>query len=623
MATIADALNSALAHHLRGELQQAETIYRQILAADARNSDALHLLGYIQYQVGRGDIAIDHIRRAIEIAPGIATYHSNLGLVLRAQGSIDAALASYLKAYELDPTSAEACNNIAIVYADQRNAGLAIEWYNRAIQARPNYAEAYNNLGNTFNQTGQIDKAIGCYEQAIRLKPDFAEAHDNLGVVLAQCGELGDAAEHFERAVQLNPNLPQAHNNRGNALSTLGRQTEAIASFRKALELRPDFPEALSNLANSLTCTGEPAEAIALARRAVAARPRYPGGWSNLGMALQHSGFVEEAAAAFARAVELDPGGVSYRFNQSLCMLLSGDLERGWDAYEVRFKHKGNALLAPPPPQPRWAGEDLAGKSVLILPEQGLGDVIQFARYLPTLKQRGARVVLQCQTPLLRLMRSLRDVDEVIDIKEPPPKTDFCAYVMSLPRLFQTRLISIPADVPYLRADDVDIARWKDRLAPLGDGMKVGLVWSGSRTHAADHFRSIPLSALDPLADISGVHFISLQKDRRDEPAGRMSKRLIDHTADLTDLADTAALIANLDLVISVDTSIVHLAGAMAAPVWVLLHAGPDFRWLMNRDDSPWYPTARLFRQDAITEWDPVMQRLSRALREMVLVRSS
>ncbi len=615
MATIAEALGLALSHHQKGQLQQAENIYRQILAVEPRNADALHLLGFLAYQVGRPEIAIEHIKQAIEISPGFSAYHSNLGIVYRSQGRVDDAMNCYKRAFEIDPRNADCCNNIAILHADRRETQQAIEWYNRAIAANPQYAEAYSNLGNVYSAVGQRDQAIASYEQALRIRPNFAEAHDNLGVVLANCGEFADAIDAFEHAIQYKPDFPQPYNNRGNALSALGRQQEAIASFQKALELNPAFPEAYSNLANSLTAVGQTDDAIRNATRALELRPKYSGALSNLGMAQQHCGNADAAHECFSKALSLEPENPTYEFNLALNMLLRGDFENGWERYEVRFRQKHVQSLTPVPTTPKWNGEDLNGKSVLILPEQGLGDIIQFARYIPLLKQRGAsRIILQCQTSLQRLMRSLPGIDEVLDLQSNQPITDYWIHVMSLPRAFQTRLETIPQNVPYLSAAFEDIQAWKNRLADVGVGKRVGIVWSGSRVHAADHFRSIPLATLDPLADVPGIQFISLQKDRRDEPAGKLSERLIDHTSHLNDLADTAALIANLDLVISVDTSIVHLAGAMNKPVWVLLHAGPDFRWLMNREDSPWYPSAMLYRQSKITEWSPVIEKMKLAL---------
>jgi len=575
-----EALNRALAHHRRGELAQAEAIYRQLLEAEPALADALQLLGFLLHQRGQSEQALPFIQQAIALSPGVAFYHSNLGLVQRALGQRDAALASFMQAQRLEPGSAETCNNLGVVHADG----------------------------------GRNEDAARCFERATALHPDFAEAHNNLGIALVALARHALALASFENALRLRPDIADHHNNLGLALAALGRRPEAIESYRRAVALRPDFAVALSNLALNLTREGAADEAVATARHAVASDPQLAQGWSHLGSALQHSGALVEAMTAFRKAHALAGDSPTHEANFALCLLLAGEWDAGWQAYECRFDHPAYAPLAPPPRCPIWQGEPLQGRSILVMAEQGLGDVIHFARYAPLLKARGARVLLQCQPALRRLMGSLAGVDERVDSQTAPPSTDLAVAMMSLPHRFQTRPDSIPAAVPYLQPELADVLTWRRRLNGLQDKPRVGLAWQGSQTHGADRYRSLPLAALDALADVNGVHFISLQRDRPDEPAGPMGGRLIDLSAELTDMADMAALIANLDLVISVDTSVCHLAGAMARPVWVLLHAGPDFRWLMDREDSPWYPTARLFRQRRVNQWGEVIERVREAL---------
>ena len=575
-----EALHSALAHHQSGDLASAETIYRSLLDADPTLADARQLLGFLLHQRGQSEQALPCILQAIALTPGVAFYHSNLGLVQRALGQNDAALASFSEALRLEPGSAETCNNLGVVHADG----------------------------------GRQEDAARCFERAAALRPDFAEAHNNLGIALVALGRHALALASFESALRLRPDVADHHNNQGLALAALGRRPEAIESYRRAVALRPDFAVALSNLALNLMREGAAEEAVATARMAVAHDPALAAGWSHLGSALQHSGALAEAMAAFRKAHSLTGDSATHQANHALCLLLAGEWDAGWLAYECRFDHPAYTPLAPPPRCPTWRGEPLEGRSILVMAEQGLGDVIQFARYAPLLKARGARVLLQCQPALRRLMGSLAGVDARVDSQAAPPDTDLAVAVMSLPQRFQTRLHSIPAAVPYLQPALADVLAWRRRLNDLQDKPRVGLVWQGSPTHGADRYRSLPLAALDALADIDGVHFISLQRERQAEPVGPMAARLIDHSAHLGDMADMAALIANLDLVITVDTSVCHLAGAMARPVWVLLHAGPDFRWLMDREDSPWYPTARLFRQRRVNQWDEVMVRVREAL---------
>jgi tetratricopeptide (TPR) repeat protein len=582
MPDVLETLKAALVHHQRGEWAPAEALYRQVLATEPEQPDALHLLGFMTHQRGDSARALEPMQKAIALAPGVAFQHANLGLVQRALGQLDAAHASLLQAHRLDPAAADTCNTLGAVCAESGRHEEAVGWYQKALDLRPDHVGAQVNLGHAWAALRRPDQALACFEAARGAQPDHPGVHFMVGT----------------------------------ALSQLGRHDEAVVAFRQALAQRPDDALALSHLAKTLTRVGAADAAIVAARQALALQPALADAWSHLGTPLQHQGAVIEAEAAFRKSLAIDAHRPYDRFNLALNLLLQGDFEAGWSAYECRLDLPSYPRLGPAPRCPVWRGEALAGRSLLVMAEQGLGDLIQFVRYVPLLRERGATVVLQGQPGLLRLMQTLRGVAHCVDVEQTPPETDYAVPVMSLPQRFGTTLASIPAAVPYLHATLPDTLKWRRRLAGLQDGPRVGLVWQGRATHGADRYRSLPLSALDPLTELDGVHFISLQRDPPPEAPGAMAQRLTDLAAEQTDMADLAGLLANIDLVISVDTAVCHLAGAMARPVWVLLQAGPDFRWLTGRDDSPWYPSARLFRQTRLGDWTGVVERVRKALHD-------
>lgn len=422
--------------------------------------------------------------------------------------------------------------------------------------------------------------------QALRINPNFPEACYNLGVVLERQGQLDQAITAFQQAITLKPDYAQAHNNLGNALCSQGRLDEAIAACRQATILQPNFAEAHCDLGSALHEKGDRAAAIAAYRRALACNANLP-----------------EA-----------------HYNLAQLLLLQGDFAPGWTEQEWRGLSKNFPSRRQNFPQPQWDGSALAGRTILLHLEQGYGDVLQFVRYVPMVAARGGTVILACVPELRRLLKDTPGVMRWLMDGEPLPTFDVHCPLLSLPLAFGTSLQNIPQTVPYLHADAQDTARWREVLAADTQAFKVGLVWAGRPTHINDRNRSLSLNALAPLAQVPGVSFYSLQKGPASQQAltPPPGLSLIDHTAELKDFADTASLIANLDLVISVDTAVVHLAGAMAKPVWTLLPSMPDWRWLLDRDDSPWYPTMRLFRQSSRGDWAGVITQVTQALAALV-----
>jgi hypothetical protein len=425
-----------------------------------------------------------------------------------------------------------------------------------------------------------------------------------------------EALAALDRALALQPDNADAHSNRGIVLSDIKRHDEAIASFDRALQLAPDHVEALSNKAAVLLALKRHDEALACCHRALALAPDHVGALCNHGTILNATMRQDEARAIYEHALTLAPDAPKLHGNLATVCLLTGDFARGFAEYEWRWKKDTLARTLRPFPQPLWQGEDIAGKTILLHSEQGFGDTLQFCRYAPLVAARSARVILEVEPPLAALMRTLSGPSQVIAKGSPLPPFDVHCPLMSLPLACGTVLDTVPAETPYLKASAP--SGWRDRLTGLRRPA-IGLVWSGNPRHERDNDRSMSLAALLPLLDADAT-FVSLQKEPRPGDAALLAERsdILRFGEKTGDFADTAALIGELDLVITVDTSVAHLAAALGKPVWIMVQYLPDWRWLLAREDSPWYPTARLFRQDATHRWDGVIARVNAALRDFV-----
>ncbi len=496
----------------------------------------------------------------------------------------------------------------------------AEQLYRRILSQQPNHVGAMYLLGLVANQTGQADTAIDLISRAIALKASLPGAYYNLGIALQNNGRLAEAIGAYRQAIARNPADAQAHGNLGAALKDSGELEEAINVYRQGLAINPDSAEIFSNLGNALNEAGRRNEAIAAYGRAIALKPELAQVHYNLGLVLQDVGQVDQAIAAYRRAIALNPDWPQAHNDLALALLLRGDFQTGWKEHEWRLKlpgiqaHKSNF-------QPLFTGQEIAGQTILLHAEQGLGDTIQFLRYVPLLASRGAKIILEVQCGLERIAESVAGVHRILKRGEPLPPFDFQGPLMSLPLALKTTLESIPASIPYLFPDPELVESWRDKVSKPPAGLRTALAWAGNPLHKKDSSRSIPFSVLSPLSTVSGVQFYSLQKGEAARRAANPPSELsfIDLTNELGDFADTAALIAQMDLVISVDTAVVHLAGAMGKPVWVMLPFAPDWRWMLNREDSPWYPTMRLFRQKRIGDWEDVVRRVGEALGERVI----
>jgi tetratricopeptide (TPR) repeat protein len=551
-------LREAVALQQNGAFAEAEDLYREILKLRPKHFDAMQLLGALTLQSNRIEEGIELLKKAVAINGMQAPLHSNLAFAYNALRRFKEGLASA----------------------------------NRALALQADFVDALNNRGNALAGLDAPADALVSFERALTLRPEFAQAWNNRACVLRDLGRAADALASCDQAIALQANYAEAWSNRANALSDLNRPQDAQQSYQRALELAPAFADA----------------------------------WNNLGLTLVDLNQHEEALQHYERAIALSPAFAEAHWNASLCLLQLRRFEEGWQKYEWRWQRNRIKASQRVFAQPLWLGDfSIAGKTILLHAEQGLGDTLQFCRYAARVSGLGARVILEVPSELMRLLTNLDGVAQLIEQGQPLPPFDCHCPLLSLPLAFKTELASIPATTPYLFADAQASQRWAERLANSGEDstLKVGLVWAGgSRPHVAelrknDARRSIALDALRPILEIPHVRFYSLQKGPAAQQLAQtpeLGARLVDYTDELTDFADTAALVANLDLVISVDTAVAHLAGALGKPVWILNRLDTCWRWMLERADSPWYSSAQLFRQPVLGDWASAIESARAAL---------
>lgn len=601
----------------QGYMDEAVASFGHGLKLRPDNTEMLNNLGLALLKQDKPGEAIAAFQRALAVQPDDAKARHNLNRALREQGHFEELLASQRQTVGQRPDSAQAHNDLGLTLYEQSKLDEAVAAFRQALALQANFAEAHNNLGLVRAAQGHHDEAIAAYRRAIACKPTFAEAHNNLGIALRQMGQPEAAVASCREAARLRPELPEAHNNLGSALEELGRYDEAIDSLNEALRLRPEFAKAHNNLGIGYWYKGRFEEAAASYRRAIELMPEMAEAHNNLGNVLRDQGRFDEALTSYRQAEELKPNYCDPHWNQSLVWLVQGDFERGWAEYEWRWQLKN--FKRRQCPQPLWDGSPLAGRTILLAAEQGLGDTLQFIRYAPLVRQHGATVLAEVQKPLRQLLGGLAGVDRLLVQGEATPEFDVYAPLLSLPRLLRTTLANVPADVPYLHADAALVAKWRDEVASL-PGFRIGIAWQGSPANRTDRGRSIPLECFEALARVPGITLVSLQKGLGSEQIAALADRfhVVDFGKQLDEesgpFMDTAAVMRHLDLVVTCDSSLAHLAGALGVPVWIGLMLSPDWRWLLKRDDSPWYPTARLFRQSRVGDWREVFERMAAAL---------
>jgi len=551
---------------------------------------------------GVGDPALERmINEAIE-------HHRNSRFQQAAEG--------YWKVMEADPGHAQATYLLGMVMHRIGENEKAIELISQALAFGYGGAEEYCNLGIIYNQLGRLEDVVECQKQSIARDPQYTAAYFNLGNAYRDLSQPEAAIEALQTAVAQKPDFPQAYNNLGLAQYDAGRFEDALACYDKALTSKPDYTDAYLNMGNALRELGRPDAAAVSFQKAIVLDHDLFEAHNNLGNVLMEQDQLEAAAASYATAIGLKPDDPGAHKNLGIISLLQGDFETGWPEYSWRRLEDDPVFKVRNYKPPFWDGEDLTGKTIFVYPEQGLGDIIQFVRYLPMLRQRGGRVAFDIPLPMARLMWDLDGIDVSLKDGDTLPPFDYHIPLLELPKLLGTTLDTIPAAKAYLHADKNLVEAWGERLGPKEE-FRIGLVWGGSPDHLKDRDRSIEPELFRPLVETPGVSALSLMVGR-DGEAGRVFGDVVtDLAPDLGDFADTAAAIANMDLVISVDTAVAHLAGALGTMVWTLLPFNSDWRWMLGRDDSPWYPSMRLFRQEKREDWEGVIERVAAELADL------
>jgi tetratricopeptide (TPR) repeat protein len=524
-------------------------------------------------------------------------------------GRLNDASAAFQRVLAIDPQHADSLYRLGTIALALGRSDIAANLIEAALSLNEPVAAFHNDLGEAYRRLGRFSEAAREFHRTVTLDPMMASAYNNLAIMLQGEGQLDDAILLYRQGIELQPDSFEMQLNLGCALLATDAVEEASAALERAQQLAPDNPTMLLDLGNVRMRQDRVEEAEALYRTALRHRPDYMMAELNLGLALRELGRPADSLPHYDRAALLDPDSPSVKWNDSVCRLLLGDYKRGWVGFAYRWQATKLALQGLT--TPTWDGTTLTGKRLLVHAEQGLGDTIQFVRFLPQLAKFGADdIIFLAQAPLLRLLRRAALGCTIVGPEDPMPPYDTRLPLMDLPLRLDITLENLPAKIPYLSAEPDLITAWETRFKPL-PGVKVGLVWQGRPDHANDRNRSISTTTLTRLLDLSGMAWVSLQKATiGDVPGG-----IVDISASLSDMMDTAAAIMALDLVISVDTSVAHLAGALGKPVWLLLPLAPDWRWLVDRDDSPWYPTARLFRQSVRGEWSDVIDQVEGALR--------
>jgi tetratricopeptide (TPR) repeat protein len=622
LANFANALNDC------GQHTQALDCFDRTLRLKPELGIAHRGRGIALLRLGRLEPALASMSQALRLMPNDAQLHGDLGVVLEALGRQTEALQHFERAVALNPNLAEAHHNGALIHFALGRHAPALASLDRALALRPNQPAAHANRGNVLRALGRPAEALASYDRALALGADAAATHLCRGMVCLQLGRPGEALASLERAVRLDAGEFEIHFHLGVALTTLDRHAESLLSFDRALAINPKSAEAFNNRGVVLGRLSRTSEALENFDRALLLNPDHVEAHTNLGNTLKGLKRFAEAAEHFDRAVALNPDDPAATWGKGLLKLITGELREGWLLHESRLRLTHLGSLSRNFQRPRWSGaEPLAGKTLLVHAEQGLGDTLHFCRYIPVLEARRVAVVFEAQRVLMPLLRTLDMRGVLTGFGEPLPHFDYHCPLLSLPLALGTDLASIPAGVPYLHADPARVRSWKERLSTL-PGLKVGLNWQGNPDTERQPWvqgRSFALATAEPLAHIDGVSLVSMQKGRGAEqraqvPFGDMLAQMSDPLdLESESMLETAAQVAALDLVITSDTMLAHLAGALGVPVWVVLHYVPDWRWLMDRDDSPWYPTMRLFRQREPMNWPEVFARVAaelRALRE-------
>ena len=609
--------NLGVTYQKQGQWTEAINCYQQAIQLQPNYALAYKNLGGVYQQQERLTEAIDCYQQAIQLQPNFPNAHYNLGITYQEQGQWTEAIDCYQQAIQLQPNFANAYYNLGVTYQKQGQLMEAIDCYQQAIQLQPDYATAYNNLGNAYYQQGQLMEAVDCYQQAIQLQPNFANAYYNLGVIYQEQKQWTEAVDCYQQAIQLQLNYAAAYNNLGNTYYQQGKLSEAIDCYQQAIQLQPNYADAHYNLGVTYQEQGKLSEAVDCYHQAIQLQPNYAAAYNNLGNTYYDQGQLTEAIDCYYQAIQFKPDNAIAHRNLGMSLLLLGDFERGFRQYEFRLEDKNLNYLKSK--IPIWDGSNIEGKSIVLLKEQGLGDTIQFLRYGKKLREQGARVILSIQPPLVSLFQEcLEDQFEFIEKSDCDIYAyDYHAFLMSLPGIFRTTLDNIPNSTPYIFPPN---PLRSNCILPSSSSYRIGIVWASQINTPTHHKKSCNPELFMDLLKVGNVSLYSLQvgEDASKIGAWLENERVHNLSPLLKDFVDTASVIYQLDLVITVDTAVAHLAGAMGKPVWVLLPFMPDWRWLLERQDTPWYPTMRLFRQPSRGDWASVFEQVKGKLKEVL-----
>ncbi len=572
-ADLAKALDHAVQLHTDGKLAEAEASYRKILAVDPNHPEVLHLLGVVALQVGANETAVQLIGQALAIKPDFVAAWNNMGIAHKALGQFDD----------------------------------AINCYHQVLSFDPDHPGALSNLGSAHREKGDVREAVSFYQKSLILQAD-AEVFTNLGNALEILGDLDGAVANHHRALALNPNYPGALNNLAVALGKQGKTEDAAECFQKSLAINPDAI-ILTSLGDTQRELGKPLDAEKCYLAALSMNPHLAEAQHNLGVVFQERGELDKAMACYHKALAIRADYAEAHLSLGHCQLLLGDLEAGLQNQAWRWHTKSYRASTRAFDVAKWDGQDFQGKTLFIHREQGLGDFIQFVRYLPLVAKRGGRIIIEAPEKLLPLFPVIEGADGVVTTGRQPASFDFYIPLLDLPQVLGTGLDSIPQAPVAMAVDPERVEKWQKRLAAY-QGLRVGLIWGGNPEHQKDHLRSMNPALFKPLPQVAGAHIFSLQVDRDGQASTTFGPDIIDLIPEAAPFNETAAVMMALDLIVTVDSSSAHLAATLGRPVWTLLPFIPDWRWMLDRDDSPWYPTMRLFRQPSFGDWGPVIDNI-------------
>ena len=651
------SLDAVIKEFHAGNFDEAKRLTQKLLQFDANNAEANHLMGVIAHRSGDLLDSLKFIQRSSAIEPDNAIYLNTQGLILRLLGRHGEAIQQLKLAIRLKPDYSDAYNNLGIAFADTNNMVDAEKFYRKALECRPNFPEAMNNLGNILFRAGNRAEALSAYSNAVKAKPDYAEAYSNLGDALANQNDLKEASKNYQKAVEIAPtwanafyklgncwfrledpkraiyfyryclNIDPRHtrclSNIGAAYEKIGQYEKAAMMIRQALINSPENFTALKNLGHVLLKLGQPAEAMLLIKKALQAVPTDPDAQYTLGNALLRMEKIQDAMACYRRVRQLQPSAARGVFAPASILLLNGQYDEGWVAYESRFEMPAFKPNIPDIHSRLWDGSPLNGRDLLVHVEQGFGDTLQFIRYVPKIaaerRGTGGKVKILCEPELYPVIKSIEGYDQIYMLNSGDEIAfDVQIPLLSLPNRFRTRLDTIPCKVPYLKAPG---SKHCSLIPSQESKLKIGIAWAGRPTHSDDRYRSIPFAHFMTLFSLSEMVFYSIQSSSASLEAKPCFENgtIIDLKEKIKDFGDTAEIIDQLDLVIACDTAVAHLAGALGKPVWLILPYGNEWRWLMKRADTPWYPTMRLFRQRICGDWEDVFARVKTALSQLKL----